>query len=73
MDYLRWYRRVLGLDVRNEHRVLAVLPRADGLVRLDIESPPRGAGASRAGHGRDLGGAHARFAHKIRARCTRPT
>ena len=40
MDYLRWYRRVLGLDVRNEHRVLAVLPRADGLVRLDIESPP---------------------------------
>ena len=27
MDYLRWYRRVLGLDVRNGHAVLAVLPR----------------------------------------------
>lgn len=39
MDYLRWYRRVLDLDVRNQHRVLAVLPRADRLVQLDIESP----------------------------------
>ena len=39
MDYLRWYRRVLELDVRNEHRILAVLPRADDLVQLDIESP----------------------------------
>ncbi|CAN7357842.1 NAD(P)/FAD-dependent oxidoreductase [Variovorax sp. LjRoot84] len=39
MDYLRWYRRVLELDVRNQHRVHAVLPRADGLVALDIESP----------------------------------
>lgn len=39
MDYLRWYRRVLNLDVHNEHRVRAVLPRADGFVELDIESP----------------------------------
>lgn len=39
MDYLRWYRRVLNLDVRNEHRILAVLPRADKLVQLDIASP----------------------------------
>lgn len=39
MDYLRWYRQALQLDVRNEHHVHAVLPRADGLVQLDIESP----------------------------------
>ncbi|MEO7401258.1 MAG: NAD(P)/FAD-dependent oxidoreductase [Polaromonas sp.] len=35
-DYLRWYRRVLALDLRNQQRVLAVLPLADGLVRLDM-------------------------------------
>jgi len=39
MDYLRWYRRVLDLDVRNDHHVLAVLPRADRLVQLDVQSP----------------------------------
>ncbi|OXC89910.1 FAD-dependent oxidoreductase, partial [Achromobacter sp. KAs 3-5] len=39
MDYLRWYRRVLNLDVRNEHRILSVQPRADQLVALDIQSP----------------------------------
>lgn len=38
MDYLRWYRRVLGLQVRNGHRVHAIVPRADGVVALDIES-----------------------------------
>jgi len=38
-DYLRWYRKVLSLDVRNEHRVSRVAPRADGLVALDIETP----------------------------------
>jgi cation diffusion facilitator CzcD-associated flavoprotein CzcO len=37
MDYLRWYRRVLGLEVRNGHRVTDVLPRADGLVELRVE------------------------------------
>jgi len=36
-DYLRWYRKVLALDVRNEHRVSHVVPRADGLVQLDVE------------------------------------
>jgi cation diffusion facilitator CzcD-associated flavoprotein CzcO len=36
MDYLRWYRRVLALDVRNEHRVTDVLPR-DEFVELCIE------------------------------------
>src|SRR6185295_5419019 len=35
-DYLRWYRQVLGLDVRNRQRVRAVLPRADGVVQLDL-------------------------------------
>ncbi|UKI08165.1 MULTISPECIES: flavin-containing monooxygenase [Variovorax] len=35
-EYLRWYRRVLGLDVRNGQQVRAVLPRADGVVQLDL-------------------------------------
>ncbi|MFJ2990656.1 NAD(P)-binding domain-containing protein [Collimonas sp. NPDC087041] len=39
MDYLRWYRRVLALDVRNEHRVEAILPRADGVVELRVATP----------------------------------
>ncbi|UZE14727.1 FAD-dependent oxidoreductase [Pseudomonas sp. B21-053] len=38
-DYLRWYRNVLALDVRNEHRVSRVAPRADGLVELEIVTP----------------------------------
>lgn len=38
-DYLRWYRKVLALDVRNEHRVSRVAPRADGLVELDVVTP----------------------------------
>ncbi len=40
-DYLRWYRQVLGLDVRNRQRVLAVRPRADGLVQLDTSDQIR--------------------------------
>lgn len=36
MDYLRWYRQVLGLVVHNEHRVTDVLPRADGQVQLKL-------------------------------------
>ncbi|MGE0312198.1 MAG: SidA/IucD/PvdA family monooxygenase [Lautropia sp.] len=39
MDYLRWYRRVLALDVRNEHRVHAIRPQADGLVALHLSAP----------------------------------
>ncbi|MFZ4285411.1 SidA/IucD/PvdA family monooxygenase [Variovorax sp. HJSM1_2] len=35
-EYLRWYRQVLELDVQNQQRVLAVTPRADGLVQLDL-------------------------------------
>ncbi|WP_454710675.1 FAD-dependent oxidoreductase [Cupriavidus nantongensis] len=39
MDYLRWYRQVLGLDIRNEHQVDQIVPRADGLVALSMHSP----------------------------------
>lgn len=38
MDYLRWYRRVLNLQVRNGHQVQAIVPRADGVVALEIAS-----------------------------------
>ena len=34
--YLRWYRRVLGLDVRNLQRVVALHTRPDGVVQLDM-------------------------------------
>ena len=39
MDYLRWYRQVLQLDVRNQHKVTAVKPRADQLVELELDTP----------------------------------
>ena len=39
MQYLRWYRRVLVLDIRNEHRMTAILPRADGVVELHLHTP----------------------------------
>ena len=39
MDYLRWYRRVMAVDVRNETTVTAVRPRADGKVALDLATP----------------------------------
>lgn len=42
MDYLRWYRRVLALDLRNQQRLLAVRPRADGLVQLDLADDTQG-------------------------------
>lgn len=38
MDYLRWYRRVTGAEVRNEHAVTALRPRADALVEVDVQS-----------------------------------
>ncbi|MFM0739646.1 NAD(P)/FAD-dependent oxidoreductase [Paraburkholderia xenovorans] len=40
MDYLRWYRRVLELPVRNDTRVLKLQPRADGLIALDLLRGP---------------------------------
>lgn len=35
-DYLRWYRRVLSLAVRNDQHVVSVRPRADGVVRVEV-------------------------------------
>jgi cation diffusion facilitator CzcD-associated flavoprotein CzcO len=39
MQYLRWYRKVTKLDIRNEHQVLEVNPRADQLVELLVQHP----------------------------------
>lgn len=41
-DYLRWYRCVLGLEVRNRQQVRAVRPRPDGLVQLDLVDEAEG-------------------------------
>lgn len=62
MDYLRWYRKVLGLDVRNRHALTALRPGADGVVTLELLAPegPRTVLARRVvlATGRDgLGGA----------------
>ncbi|WLE62875.1 NAD(P)/FAD-dependent oxidoreductase [Burkholderia plantarii] len=38
MDYLRWYRRVLALPVRNDTALTALRPRADGLLELALSS-----------------------------------
>jgi len=46
-EYLRWYRQVLGLDVRNRLQVLAVRPRADGRVQLDVVDTAPGSPAHR--------------------------
>ena len=43
--YLRWYRRVLQLDVRSQQGVSAVHPRADGLAEVvlrDFQASPEG-------------------------------
>jgi FAD-dependent urate hydroxylase len=39
MDYLRWYRRVMKIDVRNATAVTAVTPRADKRVQLSLQTP----------------------------------
>jgi cation diffusion facilitator CzcD-associated flavoprotein CzcO len=41
-DYLRWYRQVLGLDVRNLQRVTDVRPRGDGVVELRLADDAEG-------------------------------
>jgi cation diffusion facilitator CzcD-associated flavoprotein CzcO len=41
MDYLRWYRRMLEPDIRNEHEVLAVLPAAPDRVSLRLRHQGR--------------------------------
>ncbi|UHL62966.1 NAD(P)/FAD-dependent oxidoreductase [Paralcaligenes sp. KSB-10] len=38
MDYLRWYRRVMDVDIRNEHQVRNIVPRADH-VELHVVGP----------------------------------
>lgn len=40
MDYLRWYRRVLDLPVRNDTRVTRLRTRGDGLIELDLLHAP---------------------------------
>ncbi|MEO7953277.1 MAG: NAD(P)/FAD-dependent oxidoreductase [Polaromonas sp.] len=42
MDYLSWYRRVMAVDVRNDSKVVAIHPRADALVGLDLRTPQGG-------------------------------
>ncbi len=37
MEYLRWYRRVLALPVRNDTRLNAIEPVGDGLHKLHVE------------------------------------
>lgn len=37
MDYLRWYRRVLALPVRNHTRLTLIEPLGEGLHRLHLE------------------------------------
>lgn len=39
MEYLRWYRKVTKLEIRNDHQVLEVHPRADQLVELLVQTP----------------------------------
>ncbi len=38
MDYLRWYRRVMKVDVRNDTSVTAIVPRTDKRVELQIQT-----------------------------------
>ncbi|MCI4592584.1 FAD/NAD(P)-binding protein [Sphingobium sp. BYY-5] len=40
MDYLRWYRRVLALPVRNDTRLTLIEPLGDGIHRLHLDSQP---------------------------------
>ena len=39
MEYLIWYRRVMALDVRNQHRLTNLTPVADDMLRLDFATP----------------------------------
>jgi cation diffusion facilitator CzcD-associated flavoprotein CzcO len=39
MDYLVWFRRVMGLEVRNEWRLTAIVPVSDDLFRLEFATP----------------------------------
>ena len=39
MEYLRWYRRVMGIEVRNLHEVEQVTPLSDQCVELRVSQP----------------------------------
>lgn len=39
MQYLRWYRSILDLDVRNAHEIVDVIPCDDGHLTLLVKSP----------------------------------
>ncbi|MCX7274383.1 MAG: SidA/IucD/PvdA family monooxygenase [Burkholderiales bacterium] len=39
MDYLRWFRRVLAIEVRNDHTLLSLIPQADDRVELRLRHP----------------------------------
>ena len=41
MDYLTWYRRVMGLPVRNGVSVVDIRPRGDGVVAATLEGGER--------------------------------
>ncbi|MDQ2780506.1 MAG: NAD(P)/FAD-dependent oxidoreductase [Pseudomonadota bacterium] len=41
-DYLRWYRQVLKLDVRNRQSVRNVQPRGDGTVQIELTDDDNG-------------------------------
>jgi len=36
MEYLRWYRRVLNLPLRNDARVTGIAPAGDGVYRVEL-------------------------------------
>ena len=38
MDYLRWYRRVMKVDIRNDQQIEKIVPREDGLIALTIRT-----------------------------------
>ena len=39
MEYLVWYREVLGLPVTNETRITGIAPAGDGVLRLTTDGP----------------------------------
>jgi FAD-dependent urate hydroxylase len=39
MEYLRWYRRVMALDIRNQHEVLAIDASSADYVSIEMNTP----------------------------------
>lgn len=41
MEYLRWYRRVMNVDVRNEHKVVDIAPSSDHVeLKMQVQGRP---------------------------------